>query len=240
MVFAAAGKNCRMAGETWPYTDLVDSRSRSRAVGRRARGGYSAAMAEPARAPRRVQPGGHSLRPEVVKYHQRQRILSGAAAVIAERGYRPVSVSDIVKSAAIARARFYENFSSKQDCFFALYDDAAEGMLERVGEACAAESPGFREQLEAALGALLDGLAEDLPRARAVIVEGPAVGGPINERLEGLIASLAALLRQGRPRDGGPELPESVEETVVGGLYWMLYYALLEGTKKPLDGMLPQ
>jgi len=54
-------------------------------------------------APRlsRVRPGGHQLRPEVVSHHQRQRILAAAVALIAERGYRRVTVADIVKRANI-------------------------------------------------------------------------------------------------------------------------------------------
>jgi AcrR family transcriptional regulator len=94
---------------------------------------------------RRVQPGGHKLPREVVERHQRERILAGAAKAIAVEGYRQASVADIVKSAAIARARFYENFSSKQDCFFARYDEAMETALSTVSDAC-------REQAEPSSG----------------------------------------------------------------------------------------
>lgn len=183
---------------------------------------------------RRAQPGGHPLRPEVVAHHQRQRILAGAAKVFAERGYRQASVADIVKAAAIARKRFYENFASKEDCFFALYDAAIAVTLERVGKACGETADSFPERVSASIAALLTAIEEDPDAARACVVEGPAVGQAINERFEKLIVDFATLLRGGRGDVGSSELPESVEETVVGGLYWLLYHALLERRPKKI------
>jgi hypothetical protein len=76
--------------------------------------------------------------------------------------------------------------------------------------------------------------------ARAIIVEGPAVGPPITSRFEGLIGGFADLVRKGRPDSPAVELPETIEETVVGGLYWLLYYAFLEESPKGIEEMLPQ
>lgn len=198
-------------------------------------------MAEAARARgSRVQPGGHPLRREVIAHHQRERILAGAARAIAERGYRSASVADIVKAAAIARARFYENFSSKQDCFFALYDAASEAAVETVSEACERTGGPFPDRVGAAVEALLDQLAADLTLAKAFIVEGPAVGPAINSRFEHLIGEFAALLRQGRRETTVAELPDTVEETVIGGLYWLLYYALFDGRPQQIQKLQSQ
>jgi len=187
-----------------------------------------------------MQPGGHQLRQEVVTHHQRQRILAGAASIIAERGYRQVSVADIVKRAAIARARFYENFSSKQDCFFALYDEATEGAVVAVQEACKDAEAEFPDRVRTGLTALLAYLEDNRDAARACIVDGPVVGSAINDRFERLIQEFAAQLHRGRGDAPAPDLPETVEETVVGGLYWLLYYALLENRPKRLSRLLPQ
>lgn len=190
---------------------------------------------------RRARPGGHPLRPEVVAHHQRQRILAGAARVVAREGYRQVSVADIVKEAAIARARFYENFGSKEDCFFALYDGATRSALETVAAACDSSTGEFPERVRAGIAALLEFLESDPALARACVVEGPAVGPAINDRFERLVADFAALLRSGRDSEASKgELPDTVEETVVGGLYWLLYYALLEDRPKKVRKLLPQ
>ena len=173
-------------------------------------------------------------------HHQRQRILDGAARAVSERGYRETSVADIVKSAAVARARFYENFASKQDCFFALYDSATEAALAAVEEACRASQEAFPERVEVGLRALLEYLESDPSLARAWILEGPTVGAAINERFERLIGDFAALLRRGRAGAPVAELPDTVEETVAGGLYWLLYYALLDGRPKKIGKLLPQ
>lgn len=180
------------------------------------------------------------MRREVVAHHQRQRILAGAAQVFAERGYRQVSVSDIVKAAAIARGRFYDNFSSKEDCFFALYDSATEATLESVSRACTESTESFPQRVAAGIAALLSAIEADPAIARACVVEGPAVGPAINGRFEKLIGDFAAMLRSGRGDDDSSELPETVEETVVGGLYWLLYHALLEQRPKRIGRLRPQ
>lgn len=180
------------------------------------------------------------MRREVVAHHQRQRILAGAAKVFAERGYRQVSVADIVKAAAIARGRFYDNFSSKEDCFFALYDSATDATLEVVSQACSESTESFPERVAAGIAALLAAIEAEPALARACVVEGPAVGPPINGRFEKLIGEFAALLRSGRGDADSSELPETVEETVVGGLYWLLYHALLERRPKRIGRLRPQ
>jgi AcrR family transcriptional regulator len=176
----------------------------------------------------------------VVAHHQRQRIIAGAAKVFAERGYRQASVADIVKAAAIARKRFYENFASKEDCFFALYDEAIAATLDQVARACGESVESFPERVSVAIAALLNAIEADPDAARACVVEGPAVGSAINDRFEQLIESFAALLRAGRNGAGSSELPETVEETVVGGLYWLLYHALLERRPRKIGRLRPQ
>jgi AcrR family transcriptional regulator len=197
-------------------------------------------MADAPEGPAPARPGGHELRREVVAHHQRRRILKGAATVFAERGYQAVRVSDIVKAAAIARATFYENFASKEDCFFVLYDETTSSALTAVTRACERAEGAFPERVRIGLAALLAEIESEPLAARATIVEGPAVGSPIDERFERLIADFAALLRRGRDDAPAPELSSTVEETVVGGLYWLLYYALVEGDPKPIGRLAPQ
>jgi AcrR family transcriptional regulator len=197
-------------------------------------------MAGASRRRRRLDPGGHQLRPEVVAHHQRRRIVDGAAKVFAAQGYRRTSVADIVKGAAIARASFYESFGSKEDCFLAVYDLASEVSLQRVTAACEQAPSGFPDRVVAGIGALLEAIEADPELARACVVEGPVVGPAINSRFEKLIGDFAALLRSGRDDDGSAELPETVEETVVGGLYWFLYHALLEKRPRRIKRLQPQ
>lgn len=185
--------------------------------------------------PQRVQPGGHQLRREVVVHHQRQRILAAAVDLVAERGYRAVTVADIVKRAATARLKFYENFSSKQDCFLVAYDAALAEATRRVEEATGAPGASFPERVPAGLAALLDYAAAEPALARACLVEAPSLGPVMQGRREQALDAFAPLLRGGREEVGEAELPESVEESVLGGLYWLAYNAILSAPPEPIE-----
>ncbi len=185
----------------------------------------------------RVQPGGHELRREVVVHHQRERMLTAAVELIAERGYRAVTVADIVKRAATARLKFYENFSSKEDCFFAAYDRAFEEARHRVAQATEGAGDSFPEQVSAGLAALLAYIAEQPGLARACVLEAPALGPAMQERNQQALAAFAELLRGGREGAQSAELPAGVEESVLGGLYWLIYQAILSGKPKRIEDL---
>jgi AcrR family transcriptional regulator len=192
----------------------------------------------PSRPPR-TRPGGHQLRREVVVHHQRERILTAVAELVAERGYRAVTVADIVKRAAIARLKFYENFSSKQGCFLAAYDRALEEATRRVGEACERHPDSFSERVSAGLAALLDYAAAEPALARACIVEAPSLGAAMGGRRGQALAAFAPLLDGARQEAEG-ELPAGVEESVFDGLYWLLYDAILTGVPEHVEELRPQ
>jgi AcrR family transcriptional regulator len=187
----------------------------------------------------RARPGAHPLRPEVVTHHQRERMLTAAVELVAERGYRAVTVADIVKRAATARLKFYENFSSKQDCFFAAFDRALEGALRRAGEAVEEAGDSFPARVSAGIAALLAYIAAEPAAARACVVEGPSLGPEMEERGGRATEGFAALLRGGREAARETELPENTEESVLGGLYWLLYHALLSGEPEKIEELRP-
>ena len=83
----------------------------------------------------RPPPGRQQLSREFIARHQRARIIAALAEETVAKGYRAVTVADIVRRAGIARNTFYENFPSKEDCFLAAQDYAVEEALRRVVEA---------------------------------------------------------------------------------------------------------
>src|ERR1700709_2960029 len=100
----------------------------------------------------RPPPGRQGLPAHFVARHQRARIVAALAEETMSRGYRAVTVADIVRRAGIARNTFYDNFSSKEDCFLATQDFAVEESLRRVVDA-AAEEESWEARLAAGLGA---------------------------------------------------------------------------------------
>ena len=77
----------------------------------------------------RPPPGRQRLSREFIARHQRARIVAALAEETMDKGYRAVTVADIVRRAGIARNTFYDNFSSKEDCFLATQDFAVEETL---------------------------------------------------------------------------------------------------------------
>lgn len=186
----------------------------------------------------KLDPGGHELRREVVLHHQRRRILDAVVELVAERGYRGVSVAAIIKRAGVAKLKFYELFSSKQDAFLAAFDAGLEEVAEAVGETCApiAEPAG---RVEAGVGALLAFCAEHPALARALIIEAPALGPELGERAQRALDVFASLLVGAREAAGEADLPADLEQTVLAGLYGLLYEALLTGKPKRIGQLRP-
>jgi AcrR family transcriptional regulator len=185
----------------------------------------------------KLAPGGHELRREVVLHHQRRRILDAVVELVAERGYRDVSVAAIIKRAGVAKLKFYELFSSKQDAFLAAVDAGLEEVVTTVTEACAPPVEPA-ERIEAGIGALLAFCVEHPALARALIVEAPVLGPDLGERPQRALDAFAPLLADAREAGEG-ELPADLEQTVVAGLYGLLYEALLAGKPKRIGQLRP-
>jgi AcrR family transcriptional regulator len=186
-----------------------------------------------------LKPGGHALRREVVVHHQRERILTATIALVAARGYRSVSVAAIVGEAGVSRLKFYENFGSKQDAFLAAFDAGLEQAAARVAAATEEAGGQATDRVAAGIGALLDLLSARPDLARALIVEAPLLGVEIADRRERAEAAFAPLLEGLRPAKGANNLPAGTEASVLDGLYWLLYDALLSGKPKKITALRP-
>ena len=128
----------------------------------------------PARIQERLPRGRHGLSREAVIRSQRDRMLRALAEAVADKGYAKTSVADVLTRAGVSRETFYEQFSSKEDCFLETFDRAGEILLERVGGALNADPPG--ERFDALLEAYLDTLAAEPAYARVYLVDSHAAG----------------------------------------------------------------
>ena len=156
-----------------------------------------------------------------------------------DRGYRAVTVADIVRRAGIARNTFYDNFASKEDCFLATQDFAVEESLRRVVDA-ATEKEGWEERLAAGLGAFLSYVASEPALARTCIVEALSAGPAAQERYEQSLQAFIPLLRIGREDSPhGDDLPDTLEETIVGGIFWVIYQRIVLGQTEQIEALLP-
>jgi AcrR family transcriptional regulator len=174
----------------------------------------------------RPLPGRQPLSREFIVRHQRARIVTALAIEISEKGYRKVTVADIVKRAAIARNTFYENFRSKEDCFLAAQEFAMSAALERV-VAAAGELEEWPWRVRAGLAAFLEFVAEEPALARTCMVESLSAGPAAVKYYEESQQAFVSLFRLGRDvTPHGEDLPETLEEAIIGGVFWIVYQRL--------------
>jgi AcrR family transcriptional regulator len=105
-------------------------------------------------------------------------MLRAIAEATAEQGYAATSVADVLERAGTSRETFYQQFSSKQDCFIAAYELAAGVVLEGLEQEASVSGTPL-ERFERALGGYLDGLAAEPEFARLFMVEVYAAGDEV-------------------------------------------------------------
>jgi AcrR family transcriptional regulator len=186
-----------------------------------------------------ARPGGHTLRREVVVHHQRERVLTAVVELVGERGYRAVTVAQIVKAAGVSRLKFYENFASKQDAFLAALDAALAELSARVSEACEAAGDRPATRMDAGVAAALDFFAARPLLARAAVLEAPLLGAELGDRPAATRAAFGPLFSGARTTKAAQRLPENTEDSVLAGLYWLVYDALLSGVPDPITDLRP-
>lgn len=188
----------------------------------------------------RPLPGRHQLSREFIVQHQRARIVNALALEVSEKGYRTVTVADIVKRAGIARNTFYENFGSKEDCFLAAQKFAMAAALSRVVEA-AGEIDEWPYRVKAGLAAFLRYVAEEPALARTCMVDALAAAPTSVHYYEESMQVFVSLFRLGRDvSPHGQELPETLEEALIGGVFWILYQRLVAEDPKAIGELLPE
>ncbi len=188
----------------------------------------------------RPLPGRQQLSREFIARHQRARIIAALAQESSEQGYQQVTVADIVRRAGIARNTFYENFRSKEDCFLATQEYAMSAALERVVEAGGAFD-SWAERVRAGLTSFLGYVVEEPALARTCMVEALSAGPAAVESYEKSQQAFVSLFQLGRDvSPHGSRLPETLEEAIIGGVFWIVYQRLAAGEVAAIPELLPE
>jgi len=189
----------------------------------------------------RLPPGRQIVTSDLVAEHQRERIRLATTELVGERGYRGTTIDRIAKTAHVALATFYENFSSKEECFLAAYEQAIEEGGTFLADAMDSdpERP-WPERVGQTIGRLLELIAANPAHARMCLVEVQTAGGDALARHEQTLGRVAARLREGRKLNPDAQLPESHEEAVVGGFAWLLHQRLVAGEDQQLASLAPE
>ncbi|HEX7058819.1 MAG TPA: TetR/AcrR family transcriptional regulator [Solirubrobacterales bacterium] len=185
-------------------------------------------------------PGGHhGLSREQVAESQRERLLAGVAHAVAQNGYRATTITEIVKAASVSSAAFYENFDSKEDCFLAAFDAVVAHVKDLVADAIE-PVPDWPHRVIAALRAALRFFAAEPDLARICLIEPITASPEIATHFRAVVVSCIPYLEPGRAeRPEAAELPESTEDSLLGGLIVLAARSILAGEHDSLEQRLP-
>lgn len=184
--------------------------------------------------------GRHGLSREFIAEHQRERILAAIATSLDEHGYDGTTVSAIAGRAGVSKSDFYRHFGSKDECFFAAYEEAVERLRADVLSACACEDE-WAEGVCAGLAAALAGLVAEPGHANLLLVEGLRAGPGVYGRFQVAVESFVPYLRDRAPaKTGAGWPPEAADEAVVGGIVSLLGRRVLAGETARLERFFPE
>lgn len=164
--------------------------------------------------------------------------MDAIAALSAEQGYESTKIADIVRRAGVARKTLYDNFDGKEDLFLAAFDSFLTEVRVAVGAACESADGVWHRRIEAGLAAFLATVAEHPAAARMSMIEALSATPSASARYDAALHEFVELLRRGAPRE--PGLPETIEETLVGGVAWIVNQQIRRGEAERAPELLPE
>lgn len=176
--------------------------------------------------PRILPRGRHKLDPKLVAASQRQRLLEAMTALVAEKGYTAVTISEIARRAGTAKRTFYDHFADKLKCFLAALDVITEAIVASSGRMFSV-SGSVRERCEYAMRGYLE-LLVSMPNTAKVfyleaITAGPEAVKRRNDVQLKFARNIVGLSRSAAQTGKGQELTELHALAVVGALHQLIY-----------------
>jgi AcrR family transcriptional regulator len=189
----------------------------------------------------KLPPGRHGLSPSFVAQNQRDRILAAVAEACSAKGYGTMSVEDVIAAAGVSRRTFYEHFKNKEHAFLAAYDAVVVQLFGRVNGAVESAET-LQDKVRAGLSAFLGFLASEPAFARMCIVDVLAAGPEAVARRDGAMRGFSQLILENVRAVIGEDAPPALDvisETVVGGIYEVVYARVLRREFGELPRLVP-
>jgi AcrR family transcriptional regulator len=184
--------------------------------------------------------GRHTLAPELVARHQRDRLVAAVAAVVAEHGYSGMNVGRVIAVARVSRSTFYSHFSDKREAVIGSHAEIFSRLRAEILQACEGEGE-WAEKVKAAIGAVLAFAAAEPAQAQLVTAGFFATDRALERHVRGSHDEIAELLRAGRSMDpAAPELPDLTEMAMIGAIATVLARGLAEQENDRFDDLGPQ
>jgi AcrR family transcriptional regulator len=164
--------------------------------------------------------------------------MDAMAELTAEQGYEATKIADIVRRAGVARKTLYDNFDGKEEVFLGAFDSAVTEVSARIEEACVDVEDAWQDRIAAGLRAFLTCVAENPAAARMCLIEAVSATPDASARYDEAMGRFVDLLRRNVPADSG--LPDTIEETLVGGVAWILNQKIRRGEAEQVLALMPE
>jgi len=173
--------------------------------------------------PQQLPGGPHGLSRAEVVASQRNRLLQAMVELVGERGYAETSVRDVTDRAGVSRKTFYELFPTRNDCLYAVYDEAAQ-CLRGVVQHAYENGVTAQERIDAAVNVMLEWVGDEPDLARVCMLEVPTSGIAGQRRLTATLSWLSSVMADVL---GDLDVPEVLPELLIGGVHQMIVHRLV-------------
>jgi AcrR family transcriptional regulator len=170
----------------------------------------------------------------------RERIMEAILRACGERGYREVSVQDVIDRYGGYRVQFYKHFANKAECYAAAYETGTERLCAAVLGASRAERD-WRRRLRAALDELARFVVAEPDLARGLIVDVHVAGGvALVKRQEVFDRLCCAVDTARRETDSRPSPPTITAAFMVGAIEAAVSSALVAREPQQFSQAVPE
>lgn len=156
-------------------------------------------------------------------------VVEAMLLTVGEKGYAKTTIREVTERAQISEDRFHRRLGSKEECFARAYEEAAEALAAELSEACAT-ADSWRGAFRAGLAALLDFVAEQPFKAKALLLEVRAARGRAWRTHQELVERATSALETAREQPGArPDSSPMTAGFVVGAIEESLSIELAAG-----------
>lgn len=185
-----------------------------------------------------MKPTRPALPREFVAVRKRRRIMNAMAELCSEQGYEATKIADIVRRAGVARKTLYDNFDGKEEVLLGALDITIGELSDQVEAACEQADGEWADRVAAGLRAFLGYVAENPAAARLCLIESISATPAASKRHDEAMHRFVELLRATVPAEIG--LPDTIEETLVGGVAWILHQEIRRGQAEQALDLMPE
>jgi AcrR family transcriptional regulator len=170
----------------------------------------------------RLPPGRHGLSREFVARNQRDRIIAGTIAAVAEHGFQETTIAQISAAAGVSRRTFYVYFETKEESYETAFGQIVDHLREAAAERASGEDDWPRT-VAARLGGVLAVFAANPALAVFTLIVPLRAGGRVAALYRDALETALVELTAGMPAPPEVQPPsEAVQHALIGGVVSMI------------------